>query len=328
MPPRINDFWCNNFWRDNFWPKNFWFADFEIKDRKIIVKATGAELPLGFEIVREVLSWFPFYFYEKARRLSRLFANKTPLKIAYWPAEPRPWYLLSVLAYRADVKHVKDVNKAAVVIYFEDKTKVKPPQIPLSASRKTLNFQCYDISKSRVSQVFEQVFGYALAVDPLTFNGPIAVKSERNGAHDGYVAQGPLAQSQNPDLVYQRLIDNSVDNTWAEDLRCPIIGGEIALVFVKRRPLASRFANFNSSVSLRAPEGLLSSDEREKLKQFASMMGLDQGGLDVLRDKKTGRIYVVDVNKTDMGPPLALSIADKSKAVAILTTQFLKLIND
>ena len=56
-------------------------------------------------------------------------------------------------------------------------------------------------------------------------------------------------------------------------------------------------------------------------------MHLDWGGMDVLRDKGDGRIYVVDVNKTDMGPPIALSIADKSKSVAILTKQLLKLIH-
>ncbi|PHS37535.1 MAG: hypothetical protein COA91_10090 [Robiginitomaculum sp.] len=307
-----------------------WLKDFEIKDKKIRVKATGAELDLGLEITREVLSWFPFYFYEKARKLGALFSKNPHLTIAYSPVQPRPWYLLPVLAYRARLKNTKDYTKADIVVYFEDETKVSPPQIPAGFTGKTLNFDCYDISKSRVAQVFEQVFGYGLAVDPLLYKGPIAVKSERNGAHDGYVAQGPLSpkQIQHPDLVFQRLIDNSVDNKWVEDLRCPIIGGEIALIFVKRRPLASRFANANSSVTLREPSDLLSKAERGKLKTFAAVMGLDQGGLDVLRDKKNGKIYVVDVNKTDMGPPLALSIADKSKAVAILTKQFIKLIHD
>ncbi|MBL4854508.1 MAG: hypothetical protein JKY25_09755 [Robiginitomaculum sp.] len=311
------------------WLNNSWLKDFEIKDKQIIVKATGAKLPLGFDIIREALSWFPFYLYEKFRRFRSLFSQDPRITIAFSPVAPRPWYLLPVLTYRARMRHTKDYKQADVVVYFEDETKVSPPQIPAGTTGKTLNFGCYDISKSRVAQKFEQVFGYALAVDPLTYNGPIAVKSERNGTHDGYVAQGPLTPEQvgDPDLVFQRLIDNTVDGEWAEDLRCPIIGGEIALVFVKRRPLVSRFANFNSSVVLHKPEHLLSQEERGKLKQFAAAMGLDQGGMDVLRDKQDGKIYVVDVNKTDMGPPLALSIADKSKAIAILTKQLLKLIN-
>jgi len=308
-----------------------WFKDFEIRDNKIVVKATGAELPFGFDIIKEALDWFPFYFYEKLRRVKYLFSPEKRLRIAYLPVVPRPWYLLSVLAYRARMKGTTDTAKADAVFYFEDQTLVKPPHIPAGITGNLYNFGCYDISKSKVARVFEQVFGYSLAVDPYKYKGPMAVKSEKNGAHDGTQIMAPLpaaetAETTDPDMVYQKLIDNSVDGKWAEDMRCPIIGGEIALVFVKRRPLEDRFANFNSSVVLYEPDGLLSDGERAKLKEFAAAMHLDVGGMDVLRDNRDGKIYVVDVNKTDMGPPIALSIADKSKSVAILTKQLLKLI--
>ena len=306
-----------------------WFKDFEVKGGKIIVKATGVELPLGVEIAKEALSWLPFYLYEKIRRLKYIFARSEPLSIAFFPVQPRPWYLISVLVYRARIRRVNDYAKADAVFYFEDATHPPPPKIPTNARGKNFNFGCYDISKSRVAQKFEQIFGYALAVDPLTYKGPIAVKSEKNGVHDGYVVSAPLTKDRvtSSDLVYQRLIDNSIDGKWVEDLRCPIIDGDIALVFVKRRPLESRFANINSTVTLRKPEDLLSREERAKLKEFAQAMKLDWGGMDVLRDNIDSRIYVVDVNKTDMGPPLALSLAEKSKSVAVLTKQLLKLIS-
>lgn len=51
-------------------------------------------------------------------------------------------------------------------------------------------------------------------------------------------------------------------------------------------------------------------------------MRLDFGGLDILRDKQTGRIYIVDVNKTDMGPPFALPLKEKLRAVDIIAKQF------
>jgi len=47
-------------------------------------------------------------------------------------------------------------------------------------------------------------------------------------------------------------------------------------------------------------------------------MHLDWGGLDILRDASDGRIYIVDVNKTDMGPPLALPMKEKLSAVKTL----------
>ena len=56
-------------------------------------------------------------------------------------------------------------------------------------------------------------------------------------------------------------------------------------------------------------------------------MCLDWGGLDILRDKD-GRIYVVDVNKTDMGPPITLPLGDKLKATGLLADAFLRLIHE
>ena len=43
-------------------------------------------------------------------------------------------------------------------------------------------------------------------------------------------------------------------------------------------------------------------------------MSLDWGALDVLRDRNDGRIYVVDVNKTNIDPPIALPLCDKLSA--------------
>jgi hypothetical protein len=40
-------------------------------------------------------------------------------------------------------------------------------------------------------------------------------------------------------------------------------------------------------------------------------MQLDWGALDILRDRRTQKIYVVDVNKTDTGPSVDLSFRDR-----------------
>ncbi len=305
-----------------------WLNDFEIKGRSITVKATGARLQLDRETIGEFFAWLPFYLSEALRRGLSALLPKQRLKLAYYPVAPRPWYLLSVTARRAGTKTVRDYARADAVFYFEDKTKTPPPQLPGAAtvSAKLFNFGCYDISKSRVGEVFEQVFGYPITVDPQTYKGLIAVKSEKNGAHDGYVAEGPLPRK--PGWVYQRLVDSSVEGKWGEDLRCPIIGGDIPLIFIKRRPLTKRFANVNTSVTLQTVDDLLSKDEQDGLKRFAAAMGLDCGGMDVLRDKHNGKIYVVDVNKTDMGPPTSLPFKDKNKATKILAARLLRLIQD
>jgi hypothetical protein len=64
------------------------------------------------------------------------------------------------------------------------------------------------------------------------------------------------------------------------------------------------------------PEEVFSPEEIQTLGAFCRAMSLDWGGLDILRDRASGRLYVVDVNKTDMGPPIALPFFHKLVAVA------------
>lgn len=301
-----------------------WLSDFELRDGKILVRETGAELSLDFALVREVMGWFPFYLLV---RFSTFLAGLKPRpkpRVGFVPGPARPWYLLPFLTQAARYRRTKLPEKADILIYFEDKTLATPPHIPADFTGKMINFACTDISKTRVAEVFADIFGYGLAVDPCTYTGLMAVKSEKNGAHDGMIVQGPVKPEEvDASLVYQRLIDNrlSEGDDKVIDLRCPTVNGKIGLIFIKHRPLHSRFANFNARVELARPEDYLSAEERTKLAAFARAMRLDFGGLDVLRDRSDGRIYVVDVNKTDMGPPIALPLADKFRATRILTKQ-------
>ena len=58
------------------------------------------------------------------------------------------------------------------------------------------------------------------------------------------------------------------------------------------------------------------------IERFAADLGLDWGGVDVLRDRMSGRIYIVDANKTDMGPPVALKLAAKLRATRRMARAF------
>ncbi|PHR59149.1 MAG: hypothetical protein COA43_09870 [Robiginitomaculum sp.] len=301
-----------------------WLNDFEFRNGKILVKATRVKIPVTGSLLKDIFSWVPFHLLEKAKSLKKSSHTKKPLSIAFTPTIPRPWYLITVCALRAQVNMTPTLVDADVIFYFEDTTQAQPPHLTPEQKRKSLNFECRDISKTKVGTVFESVFGYALNVDPKTYKGRMAVKSETNGVHDGRETQGPITKQDG--LSYQRLIDNTIDGLWVEDLRCPVIDGEIEVVFIKRRALSTRFANTNANVTLHSPDDLLSHEERRKITLFAKAMGLDWGGMDILRDKHDGKIYIVDVNKTDMGPPLALSLKDKNKAITILTDQFVRLV--
>jgi hypothetical protein len=207
-------------------------------------------------------------------------------------------------------------------MHFEDATTTsnKPP-LKLKRGARLINFGCTDVSKSRIAAAFEKAFGYPLALDPTRHAGLAVEKSEINGAHDGHVIQCPAHRL--PGRAYQRLIDNRcADLAMVEDLRTCTVGGRPICVFIKRRPLPKRFQNTNSEVVLRMPAEVFSQDELVRIAAFNREMGMDWGAIDVLRHRGDGKLFVVDANKTDMGPPIALPLADKMKATRLLAQAF------
>ncbi|MEO0851331.1 MAG: hypothetical protein AAFY04_07985 [Pseudomonadota bacterium] len=226
----------------------------------------------------------------------------------------------------ADVKIVDDPREADLHFYFEDREFLTGPR-PQPSARPSLNVGCYDIRKSVVARHFEQVFGYGLEVDPLTHHGPAVEKSEGNGKHDGEIVQCPLPALK-PGKVYQRLIDNTFDGADFVDIRTPVVGNTIPFVYLKRRRRATRFTNDNDRVDLINADAVLSASEQAQIIRFAQSMALDFGGLDVLRNREDGRIYIVDVNKTDMGPPSVLSGRQKMMAIRGLGRAFAQMVDD
>ncbi len=294
-----------------------WLKDFEFGLTGLTVRKTGARVPYSPSVFAQVFDWFRYYF--AAIGIER----QTPsFTIAFTPERARPWYLIWAVSRAAGAVYTSDASNADVVMQFEDATySPNTPPARLKPGAKLINFGCTDVSKSRVAWACEQGFGYKLAVDPLTHTGPAVEKSEINAAHDGRIVQCPTKPL--PDRVYQRVIDNrSADPNIVEDLRTCTVGGKAACVFIKRRPVTKRFLNTNTEVVLRRPEDVFTPQELSQITAFTRAIGLDWGGVDVLRDRADGRLYIVDANKTDMGPPISLNLPDKVKAARMLAKAF------
>jgi hypothetical protein len=294
-----------------------WLRDFEFGLTGLTVRKTGARVPYSPSVIAQVSAWFQYFF------AAQTIEPATPhFTIAFTPERARPWYLIWAVSRAAGAKLAKDVAHADVVMQFEDAT-YSPNDAPtkLKHGVRLINFACRDVSKSNVTRACEAAFGNPLAIDPTTHVGPAVEKSEINAAHDGHIVQCPLVPA--PGRVYQRVIDNrSWDPSLVEDLRTCTIGGKAVCVFIKRREVTKRFLNTNVEVLLRAPEEVFSPDELDQIGAFTREIGLDWGGVDVLRDRTDGRLYIVDANKTDMGPPISLNLPDKLKATRMLAAAF------
>jgi hypothetical protein len=207
-------------------------------------------------------------------------------------------------------------------MHFEDATySPNDPPLRLKPGARLVNYNARDVSKSNVAHASEIAFGTPLAIDPSKYVGQAVEKSEINAAHDGHIVQCPTPAV--PGRAYQRVVDNRMaDPDYVEDLRTCTVGGRPVCVFLKRRQVTKRFLNTNTEVLLRAPEEVFSAAEMEQIGAFTREIGLDWGGVDVLRDRTDGKLHIVDANKTDMGPPVALNLPDKIRATHMLRDAF------
>lgn len=290
-------------------------GDFAWERGAVRVRKTGARILLDGALLRDILIWSVFYVVLAALSMAGLFGRAGP-RMAFLPDRPRPWYLVRVALMAAGGRVVPDPARADLVMQFEDAVEgwhAPPRAVPPAA---LLNFGAGDIRKSQVAAAFEQAFGYPLSLDPATGEGLAVEKSEGNGVHDGRCISRPCPPR--PGFVYQRFIDTQAEDGLVEDLRTPTVAGRPVAVFIKRRRPEARFSNDNVACVLRCPEEVFSPEETAAIGRFCALLGLDWGGLDILRDRADDRLYIVDANKTDMGPPIALSLRDKLRAVRAL----------
>jgi hypothetical protein len=181
-----------------------------------------------------------------------------------------------------------------------------------------MNLMCEDISKSRVDRIFAETFGYTITVDPTTYRGPCVEKSEENGTHDGRIIDCPI-DAPRPRYVYQKAINNLMDDGMYGVLRVPIFCGVIPYVALGHRPLDERFGSATRSTFLE-PDVPFSSAEVEKLIEFSAKMNLDYGEHDVMRDRDDGRIYVCDVNPTPFSGTAGRRLSTRDQREALSRT--------
>ena len=165
-----------------------------------------------------------------------------------------------------------------------------------------INFHCQDVSKLLTNQLFDEAFGYSITVNPLTYTGKCVVKSNLNAQHDGRIISCPTEKIE-PEVVYQKLVDNEIEEEKVLEYRVPVFSQKIPCVYIyikKNKTETQRFFGYPSLISVEVAETkeIFDEDEIRKILSFCQKLGLDYGELDILRDKIDKRIYIVDANNT------------------------------
>lgn len=228
--------------------------------------------------------------------------------------------LIHLLGYRLTDDPSTDYD---VVLVFNPATVSQTVDLSPLKPVRTINHGVLDVSKTTVEAKFEEVFGYALSVNPEKFKGAAVRKSDANYTHDGEIVSCPYSPPPGEGgVTYQRYIDTRTPEGYFLDIRVPIYDGAIPITYRKYHPDTDRrFFDVDHS-ELADPSDTLSSEERRRLAELAEAIGLEYGEMDVLRDNSDGRIYVVDINPTPAGLVKGFTKEQRQQALRVLAPAF------
>ena len=284
-----------------------------------LVRPAGSGAERLGKRVRHTASWI-----ELAWRRAKRGLPSVPPAVVAWPDLPsRRTTLHGVCRELGWELTNRRRNRAVVRIRFEDATEKSAPIPENWSGQRVFNEACTDIRKTTLEGHHLAVFGYGMAVDPLKHVGALLEKGDGNALHDGRVITGPLLQAQvQLNKVYQTVIDNRDEKGRLVDLRVAWIMGDWPVAYLKFKSPSTRFTNETTEVELADAEQLFTPEERTHMGTVLERMGVDFGEVDMLRDRSSGRLYLVDVNPTPWGPPAGLAARDKEKALELLAQSF------
>jgi hypothetical protein len=220
-------------------------------------------------------------------------------------------------------RYIKSVFWSEKTIRDHDTVAIK-----LHSGAPMINYYFTDSSKVHVEKAFQTIFNDTTFVDPMQYNGSCVKKSNYNAVHDGVILKCPVSETD-PESVYQIVVDNIVEGKYAEDMRIPVINYNIPFIYLKYKSVEKRFGTFKQSLTrgkkqklIENPSALLNQDEIRKIIDFCRLINMEYGELDVLRDRKSKRIYIIDANNTPHGPT-GFTKKDTKKALKMIAGNIL-----
>lgn len=210
----------------------------------------------------------------------------------------------------ANIMSKPDSPQCVLVICIYNQTVKRDAALSRALSacpHMTVNAGVTDISKQRVNEAMQTIFGYNATVDPATHKGPMWQKSKLNSQkHDqGRILQGPLVidQVQNQRYVYQRVLGKRDATKGTIEEYCLYVAfGTLILVRFTFKPLSHLRSSFNEGSNLTHEQVpvrslFVTDSEYANLHRLIKHFGIEFGRLDIMVDDED-RPHILDVNDT------------------------------
>ena len=199
-------------------------------------------------------------------------------------------------------KIIFDRTQSSDLVILHSDEMPYPRSMGVAGNPYIVNMKGKAIDKARVNEVFENVFGYPLAVRPESHQGPCVEKVLGHQQH-GIVLQCPHASRS--DRVYQKIITNHPEEKWLEEWRIDVYDSDLLVTRKQLKKQSSGFPgpernpgafHFDFPVS----EALFAW-EISMVNRFLDVIGMQYGSLDALRDLD-GRLYIIDATTNTACP--------------------------
>jgi hypothetical protein len=216
----------------------------------------------------------------------------------FYPDLPRPINKITDICNRLKISISNNpLSHFDLAIHWNYNTYCKLPDVvkDLHAKKPFINGDLFDVSKSYVDSIFEEVFSISTLIkkDHVFTNGLCVKKCELQASHDMSII--PIPSVRDPGFVYQKLFDSRFCFSHCVDLRVPVFGNTIPFVFAKIKSITNPVRSLEA-VSLLDTHDTFSDDEISNILLFSRYMGMDFGELDIIRNNSDNQIYILDVN--------------------------------
>jgi len=197
-------------------------------------------------------------------------------------------------------------NNYNLLLMWEPFERVIKPKTNIT---NILNKNLKDISKKGLEKLHLKIFGYNLIVDPTTYNDKFISKA--NGSNKLGSVQNPhyklYSNKLKPnevkkDFIYQKYINNRDDKNNIVDYRVFIFKKQVKYVikYLVTKPFLTRLGT-SKQKSFVEYKKYFKKSNIIKINQFINELDLEYGEIDIIIDKNTKNLYIIDVNNTPSG---------------------------
>ena len=206
------------------------------------------------------------------------------MTILFYPESLRANCRLYYTCKKLGVSFHNDPFRFYDLMFYWSYHKTTCPQPELIKSSSCVNKGCFDVTKTRVSEIFDDI-----RVNPEVYVGKVVRKSERQCGMDERLLTCPTKKEDS--FIYRKFIDTRVNGKFV-DYRLFYFGGDCFLVSKINRGEMFSKKDFEWGLETLTilPEGRL-----EEIYKSCQKFGLDFGEIDLLKDEK-GKFYVIDIN--------------------------------